>query len=131
MNLQTSSLPYSELHDGREFLAEIGRRVRNAREQLGRTRREFSLLCGVSERHLAQLETGKGNISLRLLHQIAISIETPLEQLVKPIPLSDQWLEINRKFEALGEFEKTELMQQLDQLLQQRANCVFLSIVDT
>jgi XRE family transcriptional regulator, aerobic/anaerobic benzoate catabolism transcriptional regulator len=45
------------------FLATVGRRVRATREERGWSRRELSERSGVSERFLAQLETGRGNIS--------------------------------------------------------------------
>lgn len=46
------------------------------------TRRDLSQHSGVSERHLAQLESGKGNISIILLRQIAAALSTPMSDLI-------------------------------------------------
>jgi XRE family transcriptional regulator, aerobic/anaerobic benzoate catabolism transcriptional regulator len=46
------------------------------------TRKLLARDSGVSERYLAQLETGQGNISILLLRQIANALDTPLEALV-------------------------------------------------
>ena len=48
------------------YLEAVGAAVRSHRERLGWSRRELAVHSGVSERFLAQLETGDGNISLRL-----------------------------------------------------------------
>lgn len=54
-----------------EFLANVGRRVRAAREQRGMVRRALSEAAEVSERYLAQLEAGEGNASIVLLRRVA------------------------------------------------------------
>ena len=46
------------------FLGTVGARVRARRESRGLSRRELSERSGVSERFLAELEGGRGNISL-------------------------------------------------------------------
>ena len=53
------------------FVTGIGSRVRELRQQKAISRRMLSELSGVSERYLAQLETGNGNISVALLFKIA------------------------------------------------------------
>jgi len=59
---------------GEQLLATVGRRVRSARERLGWSRRELSQRCGVSERFLAQLEVGEGNISLLRFADVAVAL---------------------------------------------------------
>ncbi|MGR8946480.1 MAG: helix-turn-helix transcriptional regulator [Gammaproteobacteria bacterium] len=54
-----------------DFLLKLGTRVRQIRAQRGMSRRLLAQSADVSERYLAQLETGKGNISVLLLRQIA------------------------------------------------------------
>ena len=54
-----------------EFLIRLGARVRQIRAQRGMSRRLLAASADVSERYLAQLETGKGNVSVLLLRQIA------------------------------------------------------------
>ncbi len=67
------------------FLAALGRRVRERRDEAGLTRRRLSELSGLSERYLAQLESGDGNISILLIRRVAEALHCSLEQL-----LSDQ-----------------------------------------
>lgn len=64
------------------FLQMLGNEVRSARARHGMTRRDLSQHSGVSERHLAQLESGKGNISIVLLRQISTALSTPLSDLL-------------------------------------------------
>ena len=58
----------------KSLLATVGARVRALRESRGMTRRELSEACGVSERFLAQLETGRGNISLARFADVAAAL---------------------------------------------------------
>ena len=55
----------------------VGERVREARARRGMTRKILARDSGVSERYLAQLETGQGNISILLLRQIAHALGYP------------------------------------------------------
>ena len=65
------------------YLAGLGERVRAARARRGMSRRILSRASGVSERYLAQLETGKGNISIALLRKVAEAMSVPLADLVR------------------------------------------------
>ncbi len=64
------------------FLKLVGDRVREARARRGMTRKILARDSGVSERYLAQLETGQGNISILLLRDIAHALDVPIEALV-------------------------------------------------
>jgi XRE family aerobic/anaerobic benzoate catabolism transcriptional regulator len=64
------------------FLAEVGERVRGARARKGLTRRALAEGSGVSERYLAHLEAGKGNISILLLQKVATALGQPLSELL-------------------------------------------------
>ncbi len=65
-----------------DYLRAVGERVRETRARRGMTRKLLARDSGVSERYLAQLETGQGNISILLLRQIAKALDTPVEALV-------------------------------------------------
>ncbi|WP_249779320.1 helix-turn-helix domain-containing protein [Bradyrhizobium sediminis] len=54
-----------------EFLAQLGERVRDTRMLRGMSRRELARRSGISERYIAQIEVGKGNVSIVLLLRIA------------------------------------------------------------
>ena len=60
----------------------LGERVRETRARRGMTRKILARDSEVSERYLAQLETGQGNISILLLRQIASALDIPVEALV-------------------------------------------------
>ncbi|MFZ0794309.1 MAG: helix-turn-helix transcriptional regulator [Candidatus Korobacteraceae bacterium] len=65
-----------------DYLKRVGERVRETRARRGMTRKLLARDSGVSERYLAQLETGQGNISILLLRQIANALDLPVEDLV-------------------------------------------------
>ena len=62
--------PYSET----EFLVLLGDRVRATRLERDMSRRELARKSRVSERYIAQIEAGKGNVSIVLLLRIAHAI---------------------------------------------------------
>jgi XRE family aerobic/anaerobic benzoate catabolism transcriptional regulator len=64
------------------YLHRLGERVRTLRNQRGMTRKALAQHAKVSERYLAQLEAGQGNISILLLRRIARAIGLPVTQLV-------------------------------------------------
>lgn len=67
--------------------AEVGARIRKAREARGLTRRELSERSGISQRYLAQVEAGEGNISVALLFRVAAALDRPVEGLLgRPTP---------------------------------------------
>jgi DNA-binding XRE family transcriptional regulator len=63
-------LAYSES----AFLAMLGNRVRGMRMLREMSRRELARRSRVSERYIAQIEAGKGNVSIVLLLRIAHAI---------------------------------------------------------
>lgn len=60
----------------------IGQRIRAARSRRGMTRKDLSKHSSVSERYLAQAETGKANISIALLWRIAHALEVTVIDLL-------------------------------------------------
>lgn len=68
------------------YLAGLGERVRQFRARRGMTRKILARDSGVSERYLAQLETGHGNISILLLRRVAAAMGMPLGDLLQEGP---------------------------------------------
>lgn len=62
--------PYSET----AFLAELGDRLKSSRTRCDLSRRELARRSGISERYIAQIEAGKGNVSIVLLLRLASAI---------------------------------------------------------
>jgi len=67
-----------------DLLVSVGAAVRDQRERRGWSRRELAAESGVSERFLAQLETGEGNISLRRFAEVARALGTTPAALLAP-----------------------------------------------
>jgi XRE family aerobic/anaerobic benzoate catabolism transcriptional regulator len=65
------------------YLSRLGERVRAWRSEHGMTRKALAQASGVSERYLAQLEAGEGNISVLLLRKVARAMGVPVEYLVR------------------------------------------------
>jgi DNA-binding XRE family transcriptional regulator len=64
------ALPYSES----EFLSQLGERVRAMRQLRDMSRRDLARKSGISQRYIAQIEAGKGNVSIMLLLRIAHAV---------------------------------------------------------
>src|SRR5467141_5135593 len=73
----------TRMPDG-DFLVFLGRRVRRLRDVRGTTRKMVAREADVSERHLAQLEAGEGNVSIVLLRRIAAALNVSLVELFAP-----------------------------------------------
>jgi len=69
-----------------DFLIQLGERVRAWRAAHATTRKALAAASGVSERFLAQLESGEGNISVLRLRALAQAMSVPLESLVREAP---------------------------------------------
>src|SRR5687768_199782 len=65
------------------YLSLLGDRVRAWRTENSMTRKALAQASGVSERYLAQLEAGEGNISVLLLRKVARAMGVPVENLVR------------------------------------------------
>src|ERR1700681_1435989 len=73
----------AEATAGEDFLSRLGDKVRDARLRRGLTRKALARESAVSERYLAELEAGRGNISVLLLRQVAATLGLPLTQLLR------------------------------------------------
>ncbi|MGY3693450.1 MULTISPECIES: helix-turn-helix transcriptional regulator [unclassified Bradyrhizobium] len=72
-----------------DFLEQLGQRVRTMRALRGMSRKVLAKVSGISERYIAQLESGKGNVSIVLLRRVAGAMGAHLEDLIpssEPIP---------------------------------------------
>lgn len=64
------------------YFVRLGDRVRRLRARAGLTRKELARDADVSERHLANLESGSGNPSLQILRQIAQAFHCSIAELL-------------------------------------------------
>jgi XRE family aerobic/anaerobic benzoate catabolism transcriptional regulator len=71
------------------FLEQLGQRVRNMRALRGMSRKVLAKVSGISERYIAQLESGRGNVSIVLLRRVSNAMGAHLEDLIpatEPVP---------------------------------------------
>lgn len=96
------------------FLESLGERVRTLRSRKGMTRRAVALAADVSERHLANLEYGTGNVSVLVLLQVAQALQCSLAELLGDVTTtSPEWLLIR---ELLGKRSEADLRRARVQL---------------
>ncbi|BCM85765.1 helix-turn-helix transcriptional regulator [Methylobacterium indicum] len=74
-----------------EFLTVLGQRVRTMRAVRAMSRKVLSQTSGLSERYIAQLEGGQGNVSIILLRRVAIAMGVRLEDLIAAVESPPDW----------------------------------------
>ncbi len=98
---QAASEPAEEKNP---FLVALGERARNLRARRGLTRKAVALAADVSERHLANLEYGIGNVSILVLLQVAGALQCSLAELIGDVTTSSpEWLLIRELLEERDE----------------------------
>jgi len=94
------------------FVAAVGERVRKARQRKGIARRVLAERSGISQRYLAQLENGTGNISIGLLLKVANALDHRVEWLVGE---DDPW---NSEASRVAEFYRSAKPEQRQRIMQ-------------
>ena len=90
-----------------KLLTALGQRVKLLRARRGMPRRVLAEAADVSERHLANLESGIGNVSILVLAQVAQALDCSLAELLgDETTATPEWLMIRnllpgRKQDAL------------------------------
>src|ERR1700716_892422 len=87
--------PLREMTDNRDpeagFLEALGQRVRTMRALRGMSRKVLAKVSGISERYIAQLESGKGNLSIVLLRRVSNAMGAHLEDLIPASQPAPDW----------------------------------------
>ena len=73
------------------FLEQLGQRVRTMRALRGMSRKVLAKVSGISERYIAQLESGKGNVSIVLLRRVSNAMAAHLEDLIPSAEPTADW----------------------------------------
>jgi XRE family transcriptional regulator, aerobic/anaerobic benzoate catabolism transcriptional regulator len=73
------------------FLDQLGQRVRTMRALRGMSRKVLAKVSGISERYIAQLESGKGNVSIVLLRRVSNAMGAHLEDLIPAADPAPDW----------------------------------------
>jgi XRE family aerobic/anaerobic benzoate catabolism transcriptional regulator len=104
MPLVARAEPRLSGEDKNPFLVGLGERVRALRSRRGMTRRAVALAADVSERHLANLEYGIGNVSMLVLLQVAGALQCSLAELIGDVTTrSPEWLLLREMLEHRDE----------------------------
>jgi len=99
------------------FLMALGERVRNLRSRKGMTRKVVALAADVSERHLANLEYGTGNVSVLVLLQVSHALQCSLAELLGDISTSSpEWLLIRELLSKRTEADLRRARVQLTEM---------------
>ena len=109
-----------ETEGGERFLQELGERIRSARARTGMTRKGLARESGVSERYLAHLEGGQGNISVLLLQKVATALNLPLAELF--VEQNEQAVELKLIQQFLGRLPVQRLAAVRQQLMRDFGN---------
>jgi XRE family aerobic/anaerobic benzoate catabolism transcriptional regulator len=64
------------------FLTRLGQRVRQSRAVRGMSRKVLARASDISERYIARLESGEGNVSIILLRRVAAATGCRIEELI-------------------------------------------------
>jgi len=93
----------------------VGARVRKARELRGLARRELSEMSGVSQRYLAQVEAGEGNISIALLLKVGEALDHRIEWFVgEEDPWTSDVMRVADLFRRADSRQRREVLEILD-----------------
>ncbi len=92
----------------------FGERIRGERARRGMSRKLLAKHAGISERYITQLESGKGNISIVLLKQIADALGLPLVRLFEEVASSPEMTLLRQ---ALERSSPARLRQLYDSLM--------------
>jgi XRE family aerobic/anaerobic benzoate catabolism transcriptional regulator len=85
-----------------DFIASLGDRVRDARARRGMSRKALAQGSDVSERYLAQVESGETNPSIMVLRHVAQALGVSLVELLEPRQESGEHRLISRFLEQLS-----------------------------
>lgn len=105
------------------FLEALGERVRTLRSRQGMTRRAVALAADVSERHLANLEYGTGNVSVLVLLQVSHALQCSLAELLGDVTTSSpEWLLIRELLSKRSEADLRRARLQLGEMFGEGGN---------
>ncbi|PUE13020.1 helix-turn-helix transcriptional regulator [Limnohabitans sp. T6-20] len=125
MTSQESTLtePFEPETKRNPFLEALGERVRTLRSRQGMTRRAVALAADVSERHLANLEYGTGNVSVLVLLQVAQALQCSLAELLGDVTTtSPEWLLIRELLSKRSEADLRRARVQLSEMFGEGGN---------
>ena len=82
-------LSNKQLDDQAEVLESLAKTLRQKRAEKKLSRRVLAEMAGVSQRYLAQIEAGKGNVSICVLQRVADALDSNLLKLLGRVEIKD------------------------------------------
>ena len=116
--MTTSVLPSDK--DPRDpFLIALGERLKLLRARRGLTRKALAQLADVSERHVANVESGVGNASIQFLRQLSLVLNCSLAEMIgDETASSPDWLMIREILRGRSEDELAKARAVLGELFE-------------
>jgi XRE family transcriptional regulator, aerobic/anaerobic benzoate catabolism transcriptional regulator len=114
------------------FLEQLGQRVRTMRALRGMSRKVLARVSGISERYIAQLEGGKGNVSIVLLRRVSDAMGAHLEDLIPATEPSPDWAVIRdllRKASPGQIAQAKEILAGQNALVQRRLSFAGIALI--
>ena len=108
-----------------DYAQRIAARVRELRAEQGVSRRALSQSSNVSERYLASAESGRANLSISVLQQIAQALNAELIDLVSP----QRGSQLSRFIESLDSAQQEAALAMLQQRFGERRNLRGIALI--
>lgn len=100
------------------FLLGLGERVRSLRSRRGMTRKATALAANISERHMANLEYGVGNVSMLVLLQVSQALQCSMAELIGDVTTSSpEWLMLRELLQGRDEVTLRKAREAIASLL--------------
>jgi len=101
------------------FLITLGERLKMLRARRGMTRKALARLADVSERHLANVESGVGNASIQFLRQLTLVLNCSLAEMIgDETASSPEWLMIREILRGRSEAELAQARAAMSDLFE-------------
>ena len=114
------------------FLEQLGQRVRTMRALRGMSRKVLARVSGISERYIAQLEAGRGNVSIVLLRRVSNAMGAHLEDLIPAAEPLPDWAVIRdllRKASPSQIAQAKEILAGQNPLVQRRLSFAGIALI--
>jgi XRE family aerobic/anaerobic benzoate catabolism transcriptional regulator len=101
------------------FLITLGERLKSLRARRGLTRKALARMADVSERHLANVESGVGNASIQFLRQLTLVLNCSLAEMIgDETASSPEWLMIREILRGRSEAELAQARSAVSDLFE-------------
>ncbi len=115
--------------DEQQFLAELGQKVRNLRALRGMSRKTLANVSGLSERYIAQMESGQGNVSILLMLRLTRAMGGRLDDALPNSQDHADWLLIRDLLQRASPGQVAAAKRLLSGASEQAANAPRVALI--